>query len=249
MSEPPRALRDGLSSLGLFLCIGLVGSAFLLKGALVEIKTQGDEITVKGFAERAIESDLAIWSAHIAARGVKLQEAYAKLESDRIRLLRFLETSGAPEVEIRTDPVWTRAIQETLPDGRMGNTIVGFELGQNVVLTSRDLDRVERIARQSADLIRDGIELSASPPQYHFTRLDELKVEMLGEASKDALGRARVLAENGGSEVGALRSASQGVFQITPEFSTEVSPYGMNDTSTRQKSIKAVVTVRYAIRR
>jgi len=247
MNDTPRSPREGSAALGFFLAIGLIVAAFILKSGLVEIKSQGDEITVKGFAEKSIESDMAVWSGRISARGAQLESAYAKLEADRTRLLQFLEKSGATDLGVRLEPVSTRAVYETLSDGRRGNRVVGYELGQTVSLSSRDLDMVDRVAQSSADLIRDGVELSASPPQYYFTQLDELKVEMLAEASRDALRRAEVLAENSASRVGALRSASQGVFQITPEFSTDVSPYGMNDTSTRQKSIKAVVTVRYAI--
>ena len=249
MNEPLRQHREGLSGLGFWIALGLVASAFVLKLGIVEIKSQDNEITVKGYAEKSIESDLAVWSARITARGAQLELAYTKLEGDRTRLLQFLEKSGVTDVNVRVEPVWTQAIHENLSNGARGNRIVGYELGQGVVLTSRNLDLVEQVARSSGDLIRDGVELSASPPQYHFTQLDELKVEMLGEASRDAAQRARVLAENGGSKVGALRFASQGVFQITPEFSTDVSPYGMNDTSSRQKSIKAVVTIRYAIER
>jgi len=249
MSESPASRREGLSGLGFWLAAGLVASAFILKLGLVELKTQGDEITVKGFAERSIESDRAVWSGRITVRGSQLETTYTELEADRTRLLQFLEKSGATDVGVRVEPVSTQAVYETLSSGRRGNRVVGYELGQSVVLSSRDLDLVKAVAQNSADLIRDGVELSASPPQYYFTRLDELKVEMLGEASRDALRRAEVLAENGGAEVGVLRSASQGVFQITPQFSTDVSPYGMNDTSTREKSIKAVVTVRYAIER
>jgi hypothetical protein len=249
MSDSLRQNREGLSGLGFWIALGLVASSFVLKLGLVEIKSQNNEITVKGYAEKPIESDLAVWSANITARGGQLEAAYAKLEADRTRLLQFLEKSGVTDLMVHVDPVWTTAVYENLSNGMRGNRIVGYELGQSVQLSSRDLDLVERVARSSADLIRDGVELSASPPQFHFTKLDTLKVEMLGEASRDAAQRARVLAENGGGKVGALRYASQGVFQITPEFSTEVSPYGMNDTSSRQKSIKAVVTVRYAIGR
>ncbi len=249
MSDSLSLRREGLSGLGFWLALGLVAAAFVLKMGMVEIKSQGDEITVKGFAEKAIESDLAVWSGRITTRGVQLESTYSKLEADRTLVLQFLEKSGANDLNVRVEPVWTRAVYEILPEGRRGSDVVGYELGQSIVLSSRNLELVGSVAQNSADLIREGVELSASAPQYYFTGFDELKVEMLGEASRNARRRAEVLAENSGSKVGVLRSASQGVFQITPQFSTDVSPYGMNDTSTRQKSIKAVVTVRYAIER
>src|SRR4029077_8073817 len=96
-------------------------------------------------------------------------------------------------------------------------------------------------------LIQDGIAFTSNAPEYYFTKLDDLKIQMLGQATKDARERAEQLAVNSRSKVGALRSASQGVFQITPPFSTEVSNTGQSDTTSIDKSIKALVTVEYAI--
>jgi len=127
------------------------------------------------------------------------------------------------------------------------NTIEGYVVRQWVQIASGDVAAIAKVARDASDLIGEGIELDGNPPQYLYTKLDELKLEMLGESTKNARDRAEKLVSGSPSSLGALRSASQGVFQITPAFSTEVSDEGMNDTSSIQKIVKAVVTLEYAI--
>lgn len=109
------------------------------------------------------------------------------------------------------------------------------------------MDKITAVAREATELINQGVHFSSYPPQYFYTRLSDLKVEMLGSATKDARERAEQLAVNSKSKVGKLRSASMGVFQITAANSTVVSDYGVYDTTTPEKDVKAVVTVSYSI--
>jgi hypothetical protein len=133
--------------------------------------------------------------------------------------------------------------------GALTNQVEGYALSQEVRVGSADIGLVSSVSKHSAELVEQGVEFSSYRPEYFYTRLGELKISMLAEATADARHRAEVLAKNGGGQIGHLLSARQGVFQITPAHSTEVSDYGRNDTSSREKSIKAVVTVRYAIER
>jgi uncharacterized protein len=90
--------------------------------------------------------------------------------------------------------------------------------------------------------------LDSQPPQYLFTKLDDLKVDMIGEATKNAVERGRKIAQSTGRDVGVLRSAQVGVFQITPKNSTEVSDYGLYDTTAIEKKVTAVVNANFSIR-
>jgi hypothetical protein len=69
-----------------------------------------------------------------------------------------------------------------------------------------------------------------------------MKIEMLAEATKNARARAEQIAANGGGGIAQLHDADMGIFQITPLHSSDTSGEGMNDTSSRQKTITAVVT-------
>jgi hypothetical protein len=237
----------GLLGLGVSLGLALVIGASRGADALLEARRQGQTLEVKGFAEKRIVSDHALWRASVVTRGAALQETYARLEESRDALLAFLAGEAVPDAELQLHPVSTRALFARDERGHLTHEVEGYELSQQISVSSGDIARVARVARRASDLVRQGIELSAGSPEYLYTDLESLKIEMLAEATADARRRAEVLARGSGSALGALRWARQGVFQITPPHSTEVSNYGRNDTSSREKAIKAVVTVRYAI--
>lgn len=239
----------GLLGLGVALALGLVASAHLVSEALLEIKQESRALVVKGFAERAIVSDYAVWQGSFTTRAADLQTAYAELARHRELLTAFLAGRGVADGSFELFPVTTQVLFARDAQGGYTNQVEGYALSQQLRVGSSDIDLVTGISEDSSELVRQGVELASDRPQYFYTQLGDLKISMLGEATQDARRRAEVLAENGGGAVGALLSAQQGVFQITPARSTEVSDYGQNDTSSREKTIKAVVTVSYAVDR
>lgn len=120
-------------------------------------------------------------------------------------------------------------------------------LHQDVRIESSDTDKVVAISTESSDLIREGINFQSQQPQFFNSEIESLKLEMPGEAARNAFERAQALAENTGSRVEKLTYASQGVFQITSANSNEVSDYGTYNSFAREKTIKAVVTVTFTI--
>ena len=133
-------------------------------------------------------------------------------------------------------------------EGNRTNEIDVYIIRRSFDVSSTDIALIARIANDSSVLLREGIQFDSGAPQYFYTKLDDLKIAMLGEAARDARARAEQLVSGSGGKVGPLRSAQQGVFQITPLYSTDTSGYGVLDTSTVAKSIKAVVTMEYIIR-
>jgi hypothetical protein len=115
------------------------------------------------------------------------------------------------------------------------------------MVRSNDVDKIEKLAREATELINQGILLESSPPEYLYTKLGDLKIEMLAEAAKDAKVRAQQIASSTGSSIGSVRTARMGVMQITPADSNDVSDSGMNDTSSLEKDITAVVNVGFAV--
>ena len=98
------------------------------------------------------------------------------------------------------------------------------------------------------ELLNEGVAFRSDPPQYLYTKLADIKVTMLAEATKDATKRAGMIAENAGSKLGDLTYADMGVMQITPLYSKEVSDYGINDTYSLEKEITAVVHCTFEIK-
>jgi hypothetical protein len=246
-SSARNSLGLGLLGLGLTLGASLVVCAALLGKTFLEARSQHQTVEVKGYAERRILSDQASWQGGFTTRAPTLEVAYAKLAEQRDEVLAFLAEQGFEKESVKVSPVDTRVLYARNAKGVYTNDVDGYALTLRVRVESTDIDRVGALARDSSSLVERGIEFSGNNPEYFYTKLDELKISLLGDATADARRRAEVLAENSRARIGMLRSARQGVFQITPANSTEVSDYGRNDTSAREKSIKAVVTIRYAL--
>ncbi|MCP5071519.1 MAG: SIMPL domain-containing protein, partial [bacterium] len=183
-----QASSSPLGLLGLGLCVGiaLVVSASIGRDALLEAKRDQQALEVKGFAERHITSDWAVWKASFATRGATLAEAYAELESHRTALLAFLEAESVPQSELEIHPVSTNPLFAQNARGNYTNEIEGYVLTQSVSVASADIARVSHVSKQASALVKQGIELSAMSPEFFYTRLGELKIEMLAEATRDA---------------------------------------------------------------
>jgi hypothetical protein len=243
------ATTPGLLLLGLALAAGLVIAAALVSASLERIKLAGDKITVKGYAEEKVVSDAGTWRATVTVRAADLQSGYRKLESDSARLMAVLQAVAGESAAVSSTPVNARPQYEIGPGGVQTGRIAGYELDRNFELSSGDVALIGKVAAQASSLISEGVNVNSWPPQYFYDDLNAVKVRLIGAATRDAQQRAEQFASGSGVTVGALRSASQGVFQITRPNSTETADYGSYDTSTVEKVVKAVVTVEYAVAR
>ena len=105
---------------------------------------------------------------------------------------------------------------------------------------------MEGISRQVSELINSGIEFYSNPPNYYYTKLAELKIEMIAEATKDAFSRATKIARNAGSKVGRLKNADMGVFQIVAQNSSEEYSWGGSfNTISKRKTATITLKLNY----
>lgn len=109
-----------------------------------------------------------------------------------------------------------------------------------------DIALVRSLSEGVSALAGKGIPVNSNPPQYFYSKLGDLKLELLSLAAQDARTRAKLLVSGGGAKLGKVLSASQGVFQITPPLSSETSDYGVYNTSSPEKLVTCVVTVQFA---
>lgn len=234
--------------IALILTIGLVISAFIVVNGVVKIKTNSSVITVTGSAKKQIKSDLIAWNGTFSARSAQLGEAYAQLQAGQAKVRTYLREKGVADNEIIFTSIATTPNYVMLPDGRQSTQVESYTLSQNVGIQSGDVDKITDISRSATELINQGVQFQSNQPQYFYTKLADLKIEMLSLATKDAWTRADEIASNAGSQVGRLRTARMGVFQITPLYSNEISDYGVNDTSSLDKEITAVMNCEFYIR-
>jgi len=232
---------------GLTLPVSVVVATHLARRSFEKVQLRGQTITVKGYAEHPIVADRGSWSADVVVRNAQRTDAYVQLEADRAKLMSLLASQGFPAQAVQWEPVHIGTLYAQDEEGNSTNEIEKYVLSQAFSIEANDVQKIAKVAREASGLIREGVELQADRPRYLYTKLDEMKMQMLAEAGANARERAEHLVANSSSRLGGLQSATQGVFQITPAHSTEVSNSGYNDTASIDKMIKAVVTVEYAI--
>ncbi|HSK70406.1 MAG TPA: SIMPL domain-containing protein [Pyrinomonadaceae bacterium] len=232
---------------GVALALGLIISS-LIFGWFFAKSRKGDEaITVTGSARKRIKSDLVIWNAAVTYQAPKLADAYRLLSENVPRVKQYLIAKGIPENQITVSSISTTTLRRTDANGQETSEISGYSLRQQLEVRSNDVDKIAQIAREATELINQDILIESNAPQYYYTQLGDLKIEMLGESAKDAKTRAERIASSTGNSIGTVRSAKMGVLQITAADSTEVSDYGISDTSSIDKDITAVVNISFAV--
>ncbi len=232
---------------GLALAIGLVVSSIVLGWFYSNKKTGDEAVAVTGSAKKRIKSDLVVWSAGVSYQASQLADAYRQLSENVPRIKQYLIGKGIAENQITISAISSTTLHGRDANGNETSEITGYSLRQEVEVRSNDVDRIAQIAREATELINQGILLESAPPRYYYTQLGDLKIEMLGEAANDAKLRAEKIAASTGNKIGTVRSARMGVLQITAADSTEVSDSGINDTSTIDKDMTAVVNISFAV--
>ncbi len=232
---------------GVALAIGLVLSSVIFGWFYTKSKKGDEAVTVTGSAKKRIKSDLVTWSAGVTYQAPQLSEAYKSLSENVPRIKQYLMTKGIAENQITVSSISSTTLHKQNENGGESAEITGYSLRQTIDVRSNEVDKIEQIARESTELINQGILLESGSPQYLFTGLGDLKIEMLGEAAKDAKARAEKIANSTGNNIGAVRSARMGVMQITSADSTDVSDGGISDTASIDKDVTAVVNISFAV--
>ena len=230
------------------LAMALVVAAWIARDAAKQFVDAKATISVTGSAKRQIRADRAVWRGTYNAQAVRIEDAYAGLEASRRTVLAYLATQGIADSGVVVSQAQTQALYERAPNGMPTERVEGYRLMQTIEVRSGDVARIDALSRRATDLLKQGVRFESNPPEFLVTKLADLKKEMLAAATRDARSRAEEMAKNAGSRIGRLRAARMGVFQVTPAFSTEVSDYGVNDTSALEKDITAVVSVSFEIR-
>ncbi len=237
----------GMFCLGATLALGVVLSSQSIGNAIVRIKMQDAPIQVKGVAEIEVVSDRATWRGTVRARAKTLSQAFEILETGTNKLRAMLVAYEFKADEINACEVDTTIVFAKNSKAENTNVIESYVLSQGTTVRTMNVVSVRDLAFRATDLIKEGVEIDSGAPSYYVSVLESIKLTLLEKATENGYERASLLARGSKSEVGGLISASQGVFQIVPVGSTDISDYGVSDTSTINKTVKAVVTLAYQI--
>lgn len=215
--------KNRFAAAGLFVAIGIIVGCWILANAMLDLKARGNYVTVKGFAEKEFPADLAIWPISFKAQADSLTELHSSLEKSSSQVLSFLDSQDLGTAEI------TPSAPIIMENFRSGSNVPSAKYSGQKVITVRsgDIAGVKKAMSRIGQVVSQGVMLIRNyewRPSFMFTRLNEVKPEMIAEATKDARRAAKQFAEDSGSRVGSIRRARQGVFsiqdrdQFTPEI-------------------------------
>jgi uncharacterized protein len=204
-------------------------------------------ITVTGSAKKDIVSDLGILRGSINVEAPTAESAYQELKRQKPILLAYLASKDFPEKEIEFFTMNSYPLYELNPNGYQTNRVRAFNYSQRIEIKSNDVNKIKNVSLEIPSLIEKGVSFNVEMPEYHYTKIADVKIEIQAEAAKDAMNRASRIALSTGRDLGPMRSARMGVIQITPRLSNQISDYGVNDLSSIEKEITAVVTASFEI--
>lgn len=227
----------------------IIGLAFL--GNAIKNRNKSENtISVTGLGTKKFVSDLIAWNGNFSRNSFELKEAYDALANDRKIIENYLISKGIPKNEIVFSSVDIQKLYNYSNDsnGNSNRTFGGYQLSQSVSIDSKDVAKIENLSRNITEIINLGIEFTSSPPSYFYTKLADVKQQMIADATKDAKERAEKIAENAGSSLGNLKKATMGVIQITAPNSNEDYSYGGTfNTSSKEKEASITIKLEYQV--
>jgi hypothetical protein len=204
-------------------------------------------VTVKGIAEKEVKANLALWPLRITATSNSLTEAQGRIVADANTVRKFFESGGVAANAIEVQGVEaTDLLAQAYRQG--GPPASRFIVAQTLMVRTGDVDRIAALNQRIGEIVGTGVVISAEGgpqgPFYLFTRLNDIKPEMIAEATKNARAAAEQFAKDSGASVGSIRQASQGLFQILPR---DAAPGQMEERQV-MKTVRVVTTVDYLLR-
>ncbi|MEP1152747.1 MAG: SIMPL domain-containing protein [Balneola sp.] len=224
--------------LGAAIIVGLAIFGFLLGNSVIQFKEYERTVTVKGLAEQEHIADIVIWPIQFTEASNTLENIYVSLEKSADKITEFLESNGVESSEISfAIPQVTDKLAQQYGNGDQN----GFRYVANQVVTvySNDVEKVRKVMNKVGDLGKQGVALSGQSYQfqteYLFTRLNEIKPDMIEQATKEARAVAEKFAEDSNSKLGKIKTAYQGQFSISSR----------DQNNPHIKNIRVVSTVVY----
>jgi hypothetical protein len=219
------------------LALGLVTGGYLLGDGLTRAKAADRSVTVRGLAEKDVTADLATWSISYSATGFDLPAVRSEIDANTRELRAYFAQLGFRADDLK--PVGA-GVNQYLNNGV--NTIT---ITQRMLLRTTDIARAQRAVAQQFDLVRRGVTLQeGSGMRYSFTRLNDIKPQMVAAATRDARAAAEQFAKDSGAGVGGIKSATQGYFSIDARDGES----GEGGSDTPYKKVRVVTTVDFYLR-
>jgi uncharacterized protein len=243
----------GATIIGVCLLVGLGAAGYLVGRGTARFKADVRSVIVKGLVEREVKADEAVWTLNLRRAGDDLKDAHTRISADRDAVLVFLQKRGFKDNEITRQP--TRTIDKLAREyGQpQANERFRYLVTTAIVLRTGNVDLVQKSLGETEELLRGGVILdgeregSAANPRYVVSKFNDLRPQLLADATKNARSIAQQFAADSGTTVGKIHSANQGAIQIFgSDGNDESGPY--SPTSTPAKKIRVVSTFEFELK-
>ena len=245
-------MKNNALSIAIVASIGLFLASIALGVAFYKTKKQTKTVSVVGLAEKDFTSDLIVWELNLNAQAMDMKQAYSTIKEQSAIVKEFLKNKNIKDSEVDFKKISTTEMQRYRWDevnDRSVEIFDGYNAHQTIRIESKDIAKIEKLVREISELYDQNIQISSHEPEYYYTKLADLKIEMLAEASKDARNRAETITKNAGSKLGKLKSANMGVFQITaPNSNDDYTWGGTFNTSSKEKRASINMKLTYEVK-
>jgi len=230
----------------LALSVAVAAAGWLVGDGFARGRALDRYVTVKGVAERTVSADLSVWPLRFVATGDELAATQADLGKSAQKVRQFLTSNGVGENEIEMQRLEVNDLQAN--PYRSGPLTTRYIIAQTLVVRSANVQRTVALSQRVGELVDVGVvlggaDMPATGPYYLFTKLNDLKPEMIAEATKRAREGATQFAIDSGSTLGGIRRASQGIFEILPRDNTP----GLSEDTQVEKTVRVVSTIEYEL--
>jgi len=238
--------------------LAIIITALILGNAFKNRNAKQDTISVIGLGTKDFVSDEIYWSGNFAAKAMDAKDAYNLITADKAKVKQFFLSKGFKETEIIFSGVnFDKSYRTVTIEGENNTTksesiFDGYTATQTISFSSKKnpelMKKIETVIDQTAELINSGIQFNPNQVQYTFSDLPSLKHDLIEKDTQDAKERAQKIVKTGKGDMGKLKDASMGVFQITGKGSVEEDSYGgTNDTYSKDKTARITVRLAYIL--
>lgn len=249
----PVDIRKSLISAGIWISAAIIAGSLISTHGLKKTLTSLNDskmITVTGTAGREVKSDLAVWDGTITQEGKDIKTGREKLAADVLKVKKYLLSRGITESEISLDPITTSQTSKKDAEGReTAEKTESYDFWQDLHVSSNDIDKIDRVSREGAEILSQGVQFESDAPKFFYSKPDALKFEMFAEALEDArlLAWAAAKKYGDGKKLGAMMSSETGMFQIIPPDAANSSDESSADTTSIKKRAIATVTAEFKV--
>ncbi len=240
-----------IASIALIISFGI--SALFIGRSLQRFKAEDRSVSVKGFAEREVKADLAVWIIQTRMANNDLMEGSKAIDEAKNKVIAFMLQNQIKQEEIVVEGIVVTDKKAQQYDNFQQGNAFRYLITQNFQIRSNNVDLLQKVSRMTGELLQVGVFLSNSdygnPLQFYFTKLNEIKPQMITEATQNARKAAQQFANENDSKLGSLKKANQGLFTIVDRTASLSGGEGGYASGTNDlfKKVRVVISAEYSI--